>query len=141
MAYRDNDMSMSSNEGTYTNVRVNNIVGPVETIQTTKVTTSYGCGLYSNAGLYVLSGSSQPLLVALLKQAGIADPSCQLYMLFYYLFPSVFILPLFFNNNWPARTTILKTCVIAVWDILSQTLNYTGASLAGRKSPLCGHFG
>jgi hypothetical protein len=109
--------------------------GSFDSIQATKATT-VGCILYSNAGFYVLSGSSQPLIVALLKQAGIADPSCQLYMLFYYLFPSVFVLPLFFNNNWPGRATILKTCVIAVWDILSQTLNYTGASLAGRKSSI-----
>jgi hypothetical protein len=38
------------------------------------------CITYTNAGFYVLSGCSQPLIMTLLKEAGIADPSCQSYM-------------------------------------------------------------
>lgn len=125
-------MIMQSSQGSSLKLRATDYATSADAIQALKTTTN-GCVLYSNAGFYILSGSSQPLLVAVLKQAGIADPSCQLYMLFYYLFPSVFILPLFFNNNWPPRRAIMKTCGIAVWDILSQTLNYTGASLAGRE--------
>ena len=40
------------------------------------------------ASLYVLSGISQPMIMALAKNAGIADPSCQLYMVAYYVGPA-----------------------------------------------------
>lgn len=89
---------------------------------------------FSGAGFYVLSGCSQPLLVTLLKEAGLADPKCQINMLFYYLVPAIFTLPLLFRDlepSWPSRYTILRACGIAVWDICSQTLNYTGASMSG----------
>eukprot|EP00539_Tryblionella_compressa_P014084 CAMPEP_0178828860 /NCGR_PEP_ID=MMETSP0746-20121128/8060_1 /TAXON_ID=913974 /ORGANISM="Nitzschia punctata, Strain CCMP561" /LENGTH=222 /DNA_ID=CAMNT_0020490879 /DNA_START=1 /DNA_END=666 /DNA_ORIENTATION=+ len=89
------------------------------------------CITWTNASLYVLSGCSQPLIMALLKEAGVADASCQAYMLFYYLFPASFVLPVILNNDWPRRSTILKACGIATWDILSTSMNYTGASLAG----------
>ncbi|KAG7357993.1 EamA-like transporter family protein [Nitzschia inconspicua] len=89
------------------------------------------CITYTNAAFYVLSGCSQPLIMTLLKQAGIADASCQSYMLFYYLFPASFILPVIWKNEWPQRTTIWKACGIATWDIMSTSMNYTGASLAG----------
>jgi drug/metabolite transporter (DMT)-like permease len=51
--------------------------------------------------------------------------------LFYYLFPAAFILPVIWNNEWPQRTTTYKACGIATWDIMSTSMNYTGASLAG----------
>ncbi len=83
--------------------------------------------------LYVLTGCAQPLLMTLLRTAGLTDSSCQIYMLFYYFGPSVAIVMLWRRENvvWPNNTTILKTCGIAFWDISAQTLNYTGASLAG----------
>ncbi|KAG7341136.1 hypothetical protein IV203_023087 [Nitzschia inconspicua] len=42
--------------------------------------------------------------MTLLEQAGIADASCQSYMIFYYLFPASFILPVIWNNEWPQLT-------------------------------------
>eukprot|EP00581_Thalassiosira_minuscula_P016103 CAMPEP_0183727148 /NCGR_PEP_ID=MMETSP0737-20130205/24963_1 /TAXON_ID=385413 /ORGANISM="Thalassiosira miniscula, Strain CCMP1093" /LENGTH=492 /DNA_ID=CAMNT_0025958709 /DNA_START=353 /DNA_END=1831 /DNA_ORIENTATION=+ len=41
-----------------------------------------------NAVLYVLSGVTQPILMAYAQHAGLADPRCQLYMLFYYIGPA-----------------------------------------------------
>jgi len=35
------------------------------------------------------------------------------------------------QQEWPSSRTILRGCGIAVFDICSQTMNYTGASLAG----------
>jgi hypothetical protein len=74
------------------------------------MTSSISIGTYSSALAYVASGCSQPLLMTLLKEAKIADPSCQLYMLFYYLLPAAFILPLLIRNqqSWPKRSTIYK---------------------------------
>lgn len=92
------------------------------------------CITYTNAGFYVLSGCSQPLIMTLLKQAGIADPSCQAYMLFYYLFPAAFILPVILNNDWPRRATIFKAFGIATWDIASTSMNYTGASVSAHEA-------
>lgn len=40
------------------------------------------------ATIYVLSGSTQPLLMTLVKSSGLGDPSCQVYMLFYYIGPA-----------------------------------------------------
>ena len=66
---------------------------------------------FSSAGLYVLSGCSQPLIVTLLKEAGLADPTCQIYMLFYYLTPAIFIFPLLLREpKWPSRYTSVKAC-------------------------------
>ena len=66
---------------------------------------------FSSAALYVLSGCSQPLIVTLLKEAGLADSKCQFYMLFYYIMPSLFTLPLILmdqHSNWPTRSAVLK---------------------------------
>ena len=59
---------------------------------------------WGNAAFYVLSGCSQPLIMALCKNAGLADPSCQLYMLFYSLGPSIIMIPLLLEGTtWPSR--------------------------------------
>mmetsp|Transcript_10624 Transcript_10624/g.22215 ORF Transcript_10624/g.22215 Transcript_10624/m.22215 type:complete len:533 (-) Transcript_10624:199-1797(-) len=42
----------------------------------------------TSAALYVLSGVTQPILMAYAKHAGLANPRCQLYMLFYYIGPA-----------------------------------------------------
>lgn len=113
--------------------------------------------------VYVLSGVSQPLLMALCKNAGLADSKAQLYMLFYYAGPTFLLLTLLppgccsccsrlvtttlgrkpgyetSNNDVvddehrirPSTMAILKACTIALFDITAQSLNYTGASLAG----------
>jgi drug/metabolite transporter (DMT)-like permease len=82
------------------------------------------------AFFYVLSGVTQPLIMAIAKEAGIADPSCQLYMVGYYLGPAcvLFNVP---RGGWPARSSLLKTAGIASFDICAQVLNYSGAALAG----------
>jgi len=86
-----------------------------------------------SAGLYVLSGTGQPLLMTLLKDAGLANPKCQLYMFFYSLGPATIIIPLLAEKNtkWPSRRTILKVSGICLFDIVATVMNYTGASLAG----------
>jgi drug/metabolite transporter (DMT)-like permease len=43
----------------------------------------------SNAVFYVLSGVTQPILMAYASHSGLANPKCQLYMLFYYIGPSL----------------------------------------------------
>lgn len=86
----------------------------------------------TNAGFYVLSGCSQPLIMTICKQAGLADPSCQLYMVFYYLGPASVIFSFACHRQvWPSKRTISKACGIALFDIGATTMNYTGASLAG----------
>ena len=82
------------------------------------------------SAFYVLSGVTQPLIMALAKDAGIADPSCQLYMVAYYLGPAFvsFSVP---TGGWPSTASILKTAGIACFDICAQVLNYTGSALAG----------
>jgi drug/metabolite transporter (DMT)-like permease len=47
---------------------------------------------FAAAALYVLSGVTQPLLVTLLRLAGLASARAQLYMLFYYLGPSLLVI-------------------------------------------------
>ena len=42
-----------------------------------------------NAALYVLSGVTQPILMSWASHAGLANPKCQLYMLFYYIGPAL----------------------------------------------------
>ena len=119
--------------------------------------------------VYILSGVSQPLLMTVCKNAGLAaDSKAQLYMLFYYAGPTFLLLTLLpsrrrsvterktdldtrnSNNNTtdnssddgdgdnddeyrirPSTRAILKACLIALFDIAAQSLNYTGASLAG----------
>ena len=85
-----------------------------------------------NACLYVFSGCLQPLLMILCRNAGLADSSSQLYMLFYYLGPAAVLLRLWwYGIPWPSSKTVAKGAGIAFFDIFAQTLNYTGASLAG----------
>ena len=72
--------------------------------------------------------------MTLLHSAGLADPSCQLYMLFYYLGPASAFFIIWNNKSpdpWPSHLTILKACGISVWDVTAQSINYTGASMAG----------
>lgn len=82
------------------------------------------------AAFYVLSGVTQPLIMTFAKDAGIANPSCQIYMVAYYLGPAcvTFIVP---KEDWPSRSSMLKTACIACFDICAQALNYTGSGLAG----------
>lgn len=85
------------------------------------------------AACYVLSGICQPLIMTVCKQAGLADSSAQLYMLFYYVGPSALLLTLFGDKSppWPTVATLFKASGIALFDIGAQSLNYTGAGLAG----------
>ena len=46
----------------------------------------------TNAVFYVLSGVTQPILMAYASHAGLADPKCQLYMLFYYIGPALAVI-------------------------------------------------
>lgn len=82
----------------------------------------------SFAGSYVLSGVTQPLIMALAKDSGLADKTCQLYMLFYYLGPASVI---FFLQEWPSKKSIHKATCIAIFDVVAQALNYTGSAMAG----------
>lgn len=50
------------------------------------------------ASVYLLSGVTQPLLMSIMKVAGIADEKCQVYMLFYYFGPSLVVLPSIFPS-------------------------------------------
>jgi len=87
---------------------------------------------WANAAFYVLSGCCQPLLMTICRDAGLANSSSQLYMLFYYIGPALVIIPLLSERTkWPSTMTILRGSGIALFDVCSQTLNYTGASLAG----------
>ncbi|KAL9179045.1 hypothetical protein ACHAXT_000087 [Thalassiosira profunda] len=66
-------------------------VGAKSALQTTKMTTERAPPLpwvMLHALLYVLSGVTQPILMAYAQHAGLADPRCQLYMLFYYVGPA-----------------------------------------------------
>jgi drug/metabolite transporter (DMT)-like permease len=100
------------------------------------------------AAIYILSGICQPLLMTACKSAGLADSSAQLYMLFYYAGPSLLlftIVPYPCRNTAidtsqrseshvhlrPSRTAIGKAVMVAIFDIVAQSFNYTGASLAG----------
>jgi drug/metabolite transporter (DMT)-like permease len=83
-----------------------------------------------NAAVYVLSGVCQPLIMTLCKDAGLADASAQLYMVWYYVGPALLILTTL-RETWSSTRTVTKACGIAFFDITAQSLNYTGASLAG----------
>jgi len=105
--------------------------------------------VFAAAALYVLSGSTQPLLMTLVKQSGLGDPTCQLYMLFYYLGPALvslrFCIPSSLrrttddsNNSRPAptrkrpsRNAVLRSAGIASVDIVAQAMNYTGSTFCG----------
>ena len=96
------------------------------------------------AGLYILSGVSQPLLMTVAGKIGVADPRAQLYMLFYYAGPASVGLTLRRRRYasategskrderyWPSIPTILRAASIAVLDVFAQSLNYTGNNLSG----------
>jgi len=103
--------------------------------------------VFAAAALYVLSGSTQPLLMTLVKQSGLGDPTCQIYMLFYYLGPALvslsFCIPSSVrcstddsNNSRPAsrrpsRNALIKSAGIASIDIVAQAMNYTGSTFCG----------
>mmetsp|Transcript_21756 Transcript_21756/g.47283 ORF Transcript_21756/g.47283 Transcript_21756/m.47283 type:complete len:360 (-) Transcript_21756:240-1319(-) len=82
------------------------------------------------ASLYVLSGVTQPLLMELASQAGLADKSCQIYMQFYYLGTASVAL-LARNEEQLSWKTTVKTGAVAAIDIVAQTMNYSGATMAG----------
>ena len=64
------------------------------TTTTTKSSSSFTWIAFVYATLYVLSGVSQPLLMTFTKNAGLADPIAQIYMLFYYGSPAIVVIPL-----------------------------------------------
>ena len=73
--------------------------------------------------IYVLSGCFQPIIMRLIKDAGLADPTCQLYMLFYYLGPSFFLIPVVLEE-WPTKSAILRACGVSMWDLIATGTNY-----------------
>ena len=85
------------------------------------------------AALYVLSGVTQPLLMTLAKDAGLADPTCQLYMVFYQLGPAsfIFVVLLDSESHWPSWRTCVRAASIGAIDIVAQAMNYTGGAMAG----------
>lgn len=107
-------------------------VGKVGSVENGSVSNENDFVVHFNAGLYILSGCSQPLLMTLLKDAGVADPTCQLYMFFYYLGPAFFVFSLVGDqSDWPSKRAIIKAVGIALFDIVAAAMNYTGASMAG----------
>mmetsp|Transcript_22347 Transcript_22347/g.32478 ORF Transcript_22347/g.32478 Transcript_22347/m.32478 type:complete len:384 (+) Transcript_22347:99-1250(+) len=119
----------------------------------TSSSSSFNYAIFIQAGIYVLSGVTQPLLMSLAKDAGLANPKCQLYMLFYYIGPACVILTFCQQSNNKQVTattatatfnevsssgstavpwkTIVKIIGIATVDIIAQTMNYTGSTMAG----------
>ena len=91
------------------------------------------CMTFFIAVLYVITGVSQPLIMSIAKNAGLANPSCQLYMLFYYLGPALVVFTLCGgeSSQKPTLSMIWKAALISIIDIFSQTMNYTGATMAG----------
>mmetsp|Transcript_6184 Transcript_6184/g.9495 ORF Transcript_6184/g.9495 Transcript_6184/m.9495 type:complete len:357 (+) Transcript_6184:130-1200(+) len=93
--------------------------------------------VWTNAIFYVLSGCSQPLIMTLCKNAGLADPFCQLPMFFYASGPFLLIVPLLrrgcFSSNhvWPSKTATLQASGICLFDMVATLMNYTAASMAG----------
>jgi len=88
----------------------------------------------TQAAGYVLSGSSQPLMLQMLRNAGLADAKAQLYMWFYYFGPALVLIPLLWRGDpWPRtiKKLILKAIGISVFDTVAASLNYAGASMAG----------
>ena len=85
-------------------------------------------GTWIAATFYILSGVTQPLIMTIAKQVGISNPEAQLYMVFYYLGPSLMG---FFVTEWPSTPDTLKTCTIALFDLCAQAMNYTASTYAG----------
>ena len=84
------------------------------------------------AAIYILSGATQPLLMTLVKNAGLGDKICQVYMLGYYLGPALVSFTLCSPNyNPPPSAMLIKASAIALIDIIAQATNYTGATMAG----------
>ena len=85
------------------------------------------------AAFYILSGVTQPLIMTLAKRAGITNPEAQVYMVFYYLgAATVVAYHVHRHNQWPSSTTnTLKICLIALFDLGAQAMNYTASTLAG----------
>jgi drug/metabolite transporter (DMT)-like permease len=93
------------------------------------------------AGAYIGSGICQPLLMQVCKMSGLADARAQLYMLAYYAGPACLIFTLRRRNSgvensfdgdvFPSVKLVSRAAMIAVLDIAAQSLNYTGAGLAG----------
>ena len=88
---------------------------------------------YIAATIYIISGATQPLLMTVVKNAGLADNTCQVYMLAYYLGPSMLAFLACVGSNYTRvpMTLFLKASGIALVDIIAQSTNYTGATLAG----------
>jgi drug/metabolite transporter (DMT)-like permease len=88
----------------------------------------------SQAAIYVLSGSSQPLFLQLLRNAGLANAKAQLYMWFYYFGPALVLVPLLWRGDpWPRtiKSLMVKAFGIALFDTMVASLNYAGASMCG----------
>jgi drug/metabolite transporter (DMT)-like permease len=88
----------------------------------------------SQAGVYVFSGSSQPLLLQLLRNAGLANARAQLYMWFYYFGPALVMVPLLWRGDpWPRtiKSLMVKAFGIAIFDTIVASMNYAGASMCG----------
>ena len=82
--------------------------------------------------IYIVSGSTQPLLMYMAKDVGIADPRCQLYMVAYYIGPACMgftFLPS--SSSFRISKSHVKAAGIACLDVMAQSINYTGAILAG----------
>ena len=82
------------------------------------------------ASMYVLSGVTQPLLLEVAKSGGLTDQTCQIYMLAYYMGTASVIL-LARNEGRLSCSLTLKTALVASIDIVAQTMNYSGVTLAG----------
>jgi drug/metabolite transporter (DMT)-like permease len=104
------------------------VIAAVDDASSTKTTTPSITLIFLLASFYVLSGVTQPLIMTLSKEVGIADPRAQLYMLAYYIGPASVAC---FVTQWPSLPTIGRTALIAAFDISAQAMNYTGATLAG----------
>ncbi len=67
------------------------------------------------------------------KDAGLADPTCQLYMVFYQLGPASFLLVVLLDaqSHWPSWETSARAAGIGAIDIAAQAMNYTGGAMAG----------
>ena len=75
-----------------------------------------------NAVLYVLSGVTQPILMAYAHHAGLASPRAQLYMLFYYIGPA----SVAFSLSCPKKKGQSKSTTIANDSNDTQQLVYNG---------------
>lgn len=122
-----------------TPIMKNMILKTGTTLATTTSTTNSGripssSSTYMNymvAGIYILSGTMQPLLMTLVKQSGLGDPTCQIYMLMYYFGPSLVGLSICRNRILPSKSALIKTSSIALIDIIAQSINYTGSTMSG----------